>query len=141
MSDFERRPSPQALPVDHDQPAPGDQARMRLQPDSDLSNYRAAGKLTGKAALITGADSGIGRAVAIAFAKEGADIAFAFNHSEQDAAETRRLVEAAGRRCLLVMADVTVPEDRARLRAVQCCAVAVGESLGAPGEAGAVQPV
>jgi NAD(P)-dependent dehydrogenase (short-subunit alcohol dehydrogenase family) len=88
---------------------------MRLQPDSDLSYYRAAGKLAGKAALITGADSGIGRAVAIAYAKEGADIAFAFNYSEGDAAETRRLVEQAGRRCLPLMADVTVEADRARL--------------------------
>ena len=49
MSEHERRPAPQELAVDHDQAAPGDQARMRLQPDSDLSNYRAAGKLSGKA--------------------------------------------------------------------------------------------
>jgi NAD(P)-dependent dehydrogenase (short-subunit alcohol dehydrogenase family) len=97
---------------------------MRLQPDSDLSNYRAAGKLAGKAALITGADSGIGRAVAIAYAKEGADIAFAFNHSEGDAAETRRLVEQAGRHCLPILADVTVAADRARL---------VAETVGAFG--------
>jgi hypothetical protein len=95
MSDQERRPGPQALASDHDQPAPGEQARMRLQPDSDLSSYRAAGKLVGKVALITGTDSGIGRAVASAYAMEGADIAFAFNHSEGDAAETRRLVEQA----------------------------------------------
>ncbi|WP_043342330.1 SDR family oxidoreductase [Belnapia moabensis] len=115
MSEHERRPAPQALAVDHDQAAPGDQARMRLQPDTDLSNYRAAGKLSGKAALITGADSGIGRAVAIAFALEGADIAFAFNHSEGDAAETRRLVEQTGRRCLPMMVDVTVEADRRRL--------------------------
>ena len=115
MSEHERRPAPQALAVDYDQAAPGDQARMRLQPDTDLSNYRAAGKLSGKAALITGADSGIGRAVAIAFALEGADIAFAFNHSEGDAAETRRLVEQTGRRCLPMMVDVTVEADRRRL--------------------------
>ncbi|MCB4822889.1 SDR family oxidoreductase [Roseicella aerolata] len=124
MSDFERRPYPQALAADHDQPAPGSQARMRLQPDSDLSNYRPAGKLRGKAALITGADSGIGRAVALAYAKEGADIAFAFNHSEEDAAATRRLVEREGRVCLALMADVTVEADRARL---------VAETVGAFG--------
>jgi NAD(P)-dependent dehydrogenase (short-subunit alcohol dehydrogenase family) len=115
MSEHESRPAPQELAADHDQPEPGDQSRMRLQPDTDLSNYRAAGKLSGKAALITGGDSGIGRAVAIAFAMEGADVAFAFNHSEQDAAETRRLVEGTGRRCLPLMADVTVAADRKRL--------------------------
>jgi NAD(P)-dependent dehydrogenase (short-subunit alcohol dehydrogenase family) len=115
MSEHERRPAPRELAADHDQPEPGEQARMRLQPDTDLSNYRPAGKLLGKAALITGGDSGIGRAVALAYAMEGADIAFAFNYSEGDAAETRRLVEQTGRRCLPLMADVTVDADRARL--------------------------
>lgn len=88
---------------------------MTVQPASDMSQYRAAGKLAGKVALITGGDSGIGRAVAIAYAMEGADVAIAFNHSEEDAAETQRLVEAQGRRCLVLMADVTVGEDRARM--------------------------
>jgi NAD(P)-dependent dehydrogenase (short-subunit alcohol dehydrogenase family) len=111
----EHRPAPEEQAADHDQPAPGDQAAMRLQPDSDLSNYKAAGKLAGKAALITGGDSGIGRAVALAFAMEGTDVAIAYNHSEGDAAETRRLVERHGRRCLALMADVTVEADRARL--------------------------
>jgi NAD(P)-dependent dehydrogenase (short-subunit alcohol dehydrogenase family) len=120
----EHRPAPQEQAADHDQPAPGDQARMRLQPNSDLSNYKAAGKLAGKATLVTGGDSGIGRAVALAFAMEGADVAIAYNHSEGDAAETRRLVEARGRRCLALMADVTAEADRALL---------VAETVGAFG--------
>ncbi len=62
----ERRPAPPEQTADHDQPSPGRQADMRLQPDSDLSSYTAAGKLAGKAALVTGGDSGIGRAVSIA---------------------------------------------------------------------------
>jgi NAD(P)-dependent dehydrogenase (short-subunit alcohol dehydrogenase family) len=88
---------------------------MRLQPDTDLSNYKPAGKLEGKVALITGGDSGIGRAVAIAYALEGANVAIAYNHSEGDAAETRQMVEARGRRCLTLMADVTVQADRERI--------------------------
>ena len=115
MADQENRPSPPELAQDHDLPAPGRQADMSLQPDTDLSNYKPAGKLIGKAALITGGDSGIGRAVALAYALEGADVAIAFNHSEGDAAETRRIVEARAGRCLTVMADVTVAADRRRL--------------------------
>ena len=88
-------------------PYPAAQSDMRRQPQSDLAAYRAAGKLVGKRALITGADSGIGRAVAIAFAKEGADVAILFNENVGDAEETRRLVEAnEGRRCLVIRADV-----------------------------------
>ncbi len=80
---------------------------MRQQPQSDLADYRAAGKLAGKRALISGADSGIGRAVAIAFAKEGADVAIVFDENVADAEETRRLVEAVpGRRCVVCRTDV-----------------------------------
>jgi NAD(P)-dependent dehydrogenase (short-subunit alcohol dehydrogenase family) len=115
MSDQDRRPAPAELAVDHDLPAPGREGAMRLRPDSDLSNYKAANKLDGKVALITGGDSGIGRAVALAYAMEGADVAIAFNHSEEDAAETRGLVEARGRRCVTLLADVTATEDRERI--------------------------
>jgi NAD(P)-dependent dehydrogenase (short-subunit alcohol dehydrogenase family) len=115
MADLEKRPTPAELAADHDQPAPGREADMHLRPDSDLSNYKPAGKLIGKVALITGGDSGIGRAVAIAYAMEGADIAIAYNHSEGDAAETCRLVEQRGRRCLSLLADVTVKADRERI--------------------------
>lgn len=93
-------------------PYPARQSEMRLQPQSDLSAYRAAGKLNGKRALITGADSGIGRAVAIAFAKEGADVAIFFNENVDDAAETKRLVEAnEGRRCVVIRGDVRRAEE------------------------------
>jgi NAD(P)-dependent dehydrogenase (short-subunit alcohol dehydrogenase family) len=111
----ERRPTPDAQEADHDQTAPGTQGDMQLQPRSDLQSHRAAGKLEGKSALVTGGDSGIGRAVALAFAMEGADVAIAYNYSEGDAAETRQLIEREGRRCLPLMADVTVEADRARL--------------------------
>jgi NAD(P)-dependent dehydrogenase (short-subunit alcohol dehydrogenase family) len=79
---------------------------MQPQPDSDLSNYKAAGKLAGKIALITGADSGIGRAVAIAFALEGADVSILYNENDDDAATTRAAVEGKGRRCLVIKSDV-----------------------------------
>ena len=88
-------------------PYPARQSDMQQQPQSDLAAYRAAGKLAGKRALITGGDSGIGRAVAIAFAMEGADVAIFFNENVDDANETRRLVELnEGRRCVVIRGDV-----------------------------------
>ena len=79
---------------------------MRPRPQSKAHDYHAADKLTGKVALITGGDSGIGRAVAIAFAKEGADIAVVYLNEHDDAKETKRLVEKEGRRCVLIAGDV-----------------------------------
>ncbi len=87
-------------------PYPAKQSEMKQQPDSDLSNYKPAGKLKDKVALITGADSGIGRAVAIAFAMEGARIAIVYNENDDDAAETKRLCEAKGGKCLVIKSDV-----------------------------------
>ena len=87
-------------------PFPARQSDMLQQPDSDLSNYRPADKLRGKVALITGGDSGIGRAVAIAYAMEGADVAILYDVNDGDAEATRAMVEARGRRCLVLKADV-----------------------------------
>ncbi|UOQ98604.1 SDR family oxidoreductase [Hymenobacter sp. 5317J-9] len=108
----ERRPTAKDMKAGAQKlPYPAKQADMRLQPDSDLANYRAAGKLKDKIALITGADSGIGRAVALAFAKEGAHVAIVFNENVEDAAETRRLVEREKRKCLVLQLDVRDSEQ------------------------------
>lgn len=92
-------------------PYPAKQADMTLQPHMSFSTYRAAAKLQDKIALVTGADSGIGRAVAVAFAMEGAHVAVLFNENVVDAEETKRLVEAQGRRCILLQSDVRDPEQ------------------------------
>ncbi|MEZ0483832.1 SDR family oxidoreductase [Fibrella aquatica] len=86
---------------------PAIQAKMTPEPQSDLSGYNAAGKLAGKVAIITGGDSGIGRAVAVAYAKEGANVAIIYLAEEQeDADETKRLAEQFGTKCLLIPTDV-----------------------------------
>ena len=79
---------------------------MRPRPDSQARQYRAAGKLKGKIALITGGDSGIGRSVSVMFAKEGADVAIVYLNEHDDARETQRLVEAEGERCILIPGDI-----------------------------------
>lgn len=103
-------------------PYPARQSDMNQPPDSDLSNYKPADKLKNKVALITGGDSGIGRAVAIAFAMEGADVAILYNVNDEDASETRRMVEdkAPGRRCLTIKTDVRDPD---------ACRAAVAETV------------
>lgn len=90
---------------------PASQAEMKLQPDSDLSNYLAAGKLKDKIALITGGDSGIGRAIAMAFCKEGANVAILYNENDVDAEETKRLCEKNNGKCLVIKADVRVRQQ------------------------------
>ena len=78
-------------------------------PDHGEKSYKGAGRLAGKKALITGGDSGIGRAVAIAYAREGADLLVSYLEEHDDAAETRRLVEEAGRKIVLVPGDIQHP--------------------------------
>jgi NAD(P)-dependent dehydrogenase (short-subunit alcohol dehydrogenase family) len=89
---------------------PGQTAEMNPQPDHGEKSYRGAGRLAGKAAIVTGGDSGIGRAVAIAFAREGADVLIAYLSEDDDARETARWVEEAGRKAVLLRGDITRPE-------------------------------
>jgi NAD(P)-dependent dehydrogenase (short-subunit alcohol dehydrogenase family) len=99
---------PKVSRKDTDQPYPGTDEAMSPQADHGETSYTGSGRLDGLAAVITGGDSGIGRAVAIAFAKEGADVAIGYLSAkeDEDARETRRQVEAAGRRCLVQRVDV-----------------------------------
>ena len=92
------------------QQVPGVQAKMTPKPDCGEDSYRGAGRLEGKAAVITGGDSGIGRAVAIAYAREGADVLVSYLNEDEDAKDTARLVEEAGRRAVLVPGDVSRPQ-------------------------------
>lgn len=105
MTQTEFRPQSDEIPGQQ-LPYPARQSDMNPAPDSDLSNYKPAGKLIDKVAIITGGDSGIGRAVAIAFAMEGADVAIIYNENTDDASFTQRIVENKGRSCLIIKADV-----------------------------------
>jgi NAD(P)-dependent dehydrogenase (short-subunit alcohol dehydrogenase family) len=96
----------QTLPPQQQRRRPGLESKMTPEPKSESPEYKGAGKLKGKVALITGGDSGIGRAVAIAFAKEGADVALSYLNEHGDAAETKREVEQEGRKCLLLPGDI-----------------------------------
>ncbi len=96
------------LPPQHQDQQPGLESEMKPLPKFEDRKYRAAGKLTGKVALITGGDSGIGRAVSVHYAKEGADVAIIYLNEHDDAEETKRQVEQEGRRCLLLPGDLGV---------------------------------
>ncbi len=89
---------------------PGLEADLHLKPMFDAPHYKGSEKLKDKVALITGADSGIGRAVAVLFAREGADVAVAYLNEHEDAAETQKAVEKEGRRCILLAGDVSDPK-------------------------------
>ncbi|GAB2697927.1 SDR family oxidoreductase [Mucilaginibacter koreensis] len=89
------------------QEVPGSSAEMHPQPDYGEKTYKGSGKLTGKKAIITGGDSGIGRAVALAFAREGADVLISYLNEHEDAQATARLVEEAGQKAVLVPGDIS----------------------------------
>lgn len=93
-------------PPQHQEHQPGHESEMVPEPVTEDPDYKAAGKLQGKVALITGGDSGIGRAVAIAFAKEGADVAIAYLDEHDDAEDTKNRIESLGRRCIAVAGDI-----------------------------------
>lgn len=91
------------------QNVPGTDQEMVPKPDYGEETYRGSGKLTGKRALITGGDSGIGKAVALAYAREGADVAISYLDEHEDAEEAKRFVEEAGRRAVLIPGDISDP--------------------------------
>lgn len=115
----EDRPFPTETPAQQQTP-PGTTSEMKPVPDHGEHSYVGSGKLTGKVALITGADSGIGRAVAIAFAREGADVVLSYLSEDGDARSTAKLVEEAGRRAIVIAGDIT---DEEHCQHLVCTAV------------------
>ena len=97
---------PTSVPDQHQDQQPGKENEMTPKPEIIRDSYRGSDKLKDKIALITGGDSGIGRAVAVHFAREGADVAIVYLNEDEDARETKRLVEAEGRKCLLLPGDL-----------------------------------
>jgi NAD(P)-dependent dehydrogenase (short-subunit alcohol dehydrogenase family) len=115
----------QTLPPQHQTVKPGHEKQMRPRPIFDDPDYKAAGKLKDKVAIITGGDSGIGRAISVIYAKEGADVAIVYLNESDDAEETKHRVEEKGRRCLLLQGDI---------RSEAFCRDAVEKTLGAYGK-------
>lgn len=105
MTMAKKKKSKQRPPQEQEQ-QPGIESEMEPQPESESAEYRGSGKLKGKVALVTGGDSGIGRAATVAFAKEGADVAVVYYSEQADARATKRLAEATGQRCILIKGDV-----------------------------------
>jgi NAD(P)-dependent dehydrogenase (short-subunit alcohol dehydrogenase family) len=110
MLDFPKPPFPE-----QQQPVPGLSAAMNPRPDYGENSYRGSDRLRDKKVLITGGDSGIGRAVALAFAREGADLLVSYLNEDEDARETKRLVEEAGRQCVLIPGDIANAEHCRKL--------------------------
>lgn len=100
---------------DGTQSSPGLESKMRDKPDFGEDTYKGYGRLAGRVALVTGADSGIGRAVALAYAREGADVAIAYLNEHDDAKETKRVVEAAGKKAILIAGDLADPNECNRI--------------------------
>jgi NAD(P)-dependent dehydrogenase (short-subunit alcohol dehydrogenase family) len=105
-----RTAEPSGTFPEQSQPYPGRESEMRPRPDFGEHSYRGSGRLLGRKALITGGDSGIGRAVAVAFAREGADVLISYLSEEDDASETARVVRDAGRTCIAIPGDITRQE-------------------------------
>lgn len=100
---------PITFPPQHQDVQPGLEYIMNPLPISDNPEYKGSGKLTGKVAIITGGDSGIGRAVAIGFAKEGANLVIAYLYEREDAETTKKMIEQYGQQCLLIEGDLRQP--------------------------------
>jgi NAD(P)-dependent dehydrogenase (short-subunit alcohol dehydrogenase family) len=106
MSEDPTSNQPTSQPPEQQAQRPGHEADMQQKPESNNPDYQASGKLQGKVAIITGGDSGIGRAVAVTYAKEGADVAICYLEEQEDADKTKQMVEAEGRQCLPMAGDV-----------------------------------
>ncbi len=103
---MKKNPKKVQRPPQHQRQQPGLESKMRPLPQAEKFTYSGSGKLKNKVALITGGDSGIGRATAIAFAKEGADLVIVYLNEHADARETQRQVEQENRRCLILAGDI-----------------------------------
>jgi NAD(P)-dependent dehydrogenase (short-subunit alcohol dehydrogenase family) len=121
----EAKAKKRTMPPQAQKKQPGREEEMHPKPESEARGYKAAGKLEGKVALISGGDSGIGKSVAVHFAKEGADVAILYLEENEDADRTRTLIEREGRRCLLLRGDIG---DR------NACDDAIGRTLAAFGK-------
>ena len=106
---------PDKIPPQSQSHQPGIEEEMHPQPQDEGKGYKPAGKLAGKVAIVTGGDSGIGRAIGVLFAMEGADVAFTYLVEHEDANRTRQLIEAQGRKCLAMDHDVGVKKSCEKL--------------------------